>query len=511
MTPLEYPSIHHRYLYHLHLGTQPVEKVKGMLLNLPYQFEIKILNNINSLYMKKPKIAAFKRLFLSLASALMAVILQNCTSGRYNEALTAGENGNVNWIVIPGQADQVTRFAASELRDYLKKITGQELQIIESSVKSRGGKAIWLLLENDNGLKWDGYRIETSRDGIRLISGESRGLLYAVYTLLERSGCSFFYPGDEEEIVPRNSEITFSSGSGAYNPMLEHRGLTPYGLDSGSLDMGRKFIDWMAKNRFNYILVSEDRPSDCDGPAHCSIWKEVTEELLPELQKRGFIVEMSEHCAPVFFPRSLAKEHPDWYAMVNGTRKPGPPPYSGQMCYSNMDAVEYYATAIAAYAANHPEFHVIGTWPLDGGEYCECEKCKDPQTVFNAVKRVAEKVRAVRPDMIVEHLAYKKHTWEPPDKKEIPDNISVLWCADTGESDSIAHKWIERISPSAGVYQFEYYMGDNYRTRANVWLRPEYSVSVACHASELGYRGVISLFLPIQNWWRASFNNWFRN
>jgi hypothetical protein len=52
-------------------------------------------------------------------------------------------------------------------------------------------------------------------------------------------------------------------------------------------------------------------------------------------------------------------------------------------------------------------------------------------------------------------------------------------------------------------------MGDNYRTRANVWLRPEYSVEVARHAGETGFRGVISLFLPIQNWWRASFNNWF--
>ncbi len=164
---------------------------------------------------------------------------------------------------------------------------------------------------------------------------------------------------------------------------------------------------------------------------------------------------------------------------------------------------------IADYAARHPEFHVIGTWPLDGGEYCECENCKDPQTVFKAVKHVAEKVRAVRPDMIVEHLAYKVQTWQPPDTEKVPDNISVLWCTDAGEMDTLAHKWIEKVNPASGVYQFEYYMGDNYRTRANVWLRPAYSAEVARHASEMGFRGVISLFLPIQNWWRASFNNRF--
>jgi hypothetical protein len=93
--------------------------------------------------------------------------------------------------------------------------------------------------------------------------------------------------------------------------------------------------------------------------------------------------------------------------------------------------------------------------------------------------------------------------------EKVPDNMSVLWCPDAGEMDDLAHKWIEKVNQSGGFYQFEYYMGDNYRTRANVWLRPAYSVEVARHASKMGFRGVISLFLPIQNWWRASFNTWF--
>ena len=446
---------------------------------------------------------------LILTSVLMAGMLQSCNEGKNNEDLTVGENGNLHYIVIPDHSDQITKFAASELQSYLKRITGQELRIVESAGKKNRESAIQLLLEKDNKLKWDGYAIRTSRNDIRLVSAEPRGLLYAVYTLLEESGCSFFYPGEREELVPQCAKITFNPDTTVYNPVLEHRGLAPYGLQANSADLGRKLIDWMAKNRLNYILVSEDRPSDCDGPAHGSIWKEVQEKLLSELQKRGFIIEMSEHCAPVFFPRSLYNDHPDWFAMKNGERKPGLPPYSGQMCYSNKDAVDYYATAIADYAAKHPEFHVIGTWPLDGGEYCECEQCKDPQTVFKAVEHVAEKVRLVRPDMIVEHLAYKVQTWQPPDMEKVPDNISVLWCPDAGEMESLAHKWIEKVNQSGGFYQFEYYMGDNYRTRANVWLRPAYSVEVARHAGEMGFRGVISLFLPIQNWWRASFNNWF--
>lgn len=448
------------------------------------------------------------RSLLILSYLLISGIFQNCSDGNSKVALTIGENGNLYSIVIPKNSDQVIRFAASELKSYLKKITGKELQIIESDDKTRNN-AIQLALVDDKSLKWDGYKIKYASKSIRLESTQSRGLLYAVYTLLENSGCSFFYPGEKEEFVPKREIITLVNDTIIFNPILEHRGLAPYGLQASSVDLGRKFIDWMAKNRMNYILVSEDRPSDSDGQAHGSIWKEVREELLSELQKRGFVIEMSEHCAPVFFPRTLYRNHPDWFAMNNGERKLGPPPYSGQMCYSNKEAVEYYATAIAEYAAKHPEFHLIGTWPLDGGEYCECEQCKDPQTVFKAAMHVADKVRLVRPDMIVEHLAYKVQTWQPPSLDKIPANMSVLWCPDAGKMDSLAGEWIKKADNSGGIYQFEYYMGDNYRARANVLLCPAYSVKVARHAYEMGFRGVISLFLPMQNWWRSSFNNWF--
>lgn len=443
-----------------------------------------------------------------LLTAFIIGFLQGCTAGNENGSLKLGDNGNLNYIVVPDHSGQVVQFAASELKTYLKKITGKELQILEES-DTKGKKGIIQLhIEKNKSLKWDGFTIEITRKQIRLLSGESRGLLYAVYCLLEEAGCSFFYPGEQEEIVPLKDEILFNPRTVTCNPILEHRGLTPYGLYAGSVDMGRKFIDWMAKNRLNFILVSEDRPTDADGQAHSDIWKDVEKDLLPELQKRGFVIDLSEHCMPVFFPRSLFKDHPDWCAMNNGVRKAANSQFSGQICYSNKDAVEYYAASVAEYAAKHPEFHIIGTWPLDGGNYCECEDCKDPETVFKAAMRVAEKVREVRPDMIVEHLAYKVQTWQPPSMKKIPDNMSVMWCPGPGKMDSLAREWINKAS-GGGVYQFEYYMGDNYRMKANVWLRPEYSAEEARYASEMGFRGVVSLFLPIQNWWRASFNTWF--
>lgn len=444
----------------------------------------------------------------SLTLIVITSLFQACKTGQDDDKFTIGKKGNIKAIVIPENSDPVIKFAARELQSYFEDITGDKIEIRESAADN-GDHVIQFTNEKDTSLKWDGYKIEMAKGVIRLSANEPRALLFAAYTLLEKAGCSFFYPGKNEEIIPRKALIEIQPTSRIYNPILEHRGLAPYGLQASSVEDGRNFIDWMAKNRMNLILVSEDRPSDSNGPANGSVWKEVNTELLPELQKRGFIIEMSEHCTPVFFPRSLFKEHPTWFALNKGKRKLGPPPYSGQMCYSNKDAIEYYATALANYAKEHPEFHIIGTWPLDGGDYCECKDCENPQTVFKAAMRVAEKVGELRPDMIVEHLAYKVQTWQPPAMKEIPGNMSVLWTSDAGVREELVNEWIKKSNHAGGVYQFEYFMGDNYRTRTNVWLRPEYSAGIGPQAAAKGFRGVISLFLPIQNWWRSSFNNWF--
>ena len=452
---------------------------------------------------------SFVALLLIGIPVSLIFIFQGCNEKNQDEKLSIGEKGNLTKIVIPENATGVIKFAAGELQDYFRKITGKKLQIKESDGKINNDRVIRFIIEDDKAIKWDGYGIEVTKTGIKLSATESRALLYAAYTLLEKAGCSFFYPGENEEIVPKRSIVEIAPYKQIYNPVLEHRGLALYGLQANSVPLGRDVISWMAKNKMNFILVSEDRPSDSDGPAHGCIWKEVSNELLGELQKRGFIIEMSEHCAPVFFPRSLFKEHPEWFALTDGVRKIPKPPYSGQMCYSNKDGVEYYATAIANYVKKHPEFHIVGTWPLDGGEYCECKNCKDLQSIFKAALRVAEKVAEVRPDIIVEHLADKPQSWTPPKMDKIPRNMSVLWCQDPGNRDEVGRGWAKKSDQSGGVYQFEYYMGDNYRSCDNVWLRPAYSAGIPRYANELGFRGVISLFLPMQNWWRASFNNCF--
>ncbi len=90
--------------------------------------------------------------------------------------------------------------------------------------------------------------------------------------------------------------------------------------------------------------------------------------------------------------------------------------------------MEAYGESLAKFAAEKPWFQFMGIWPLDGGDYCECEACRDPLTIYRANVRIAEKMKRVRPDLIVEHLAYTPQSFSRP-THAMPENMSVLVCS----------------------------------------------------------------------------------
>ena len=432
-----------------------------------------------------------------LFSMMSLLMLAGCSTD-----VTVGQNGNVQTIVIEESCnDQVVEFAAQELQTYLERMTGYKLSI-QNGGKPQG-KAFYLKKSNDEQLKWEGYKIVTGNDGIAISANISRGVLYGVYELLKSQGCMFVYPDPDEEIVPEKPLLSFAQGETIDNPVIEHRGTVPTMLYEDNVEMGKKMFDWMAKNRLNYVVVCEERHSDVPVNCHLIRWNKVSHTLLPELQKRGFFISMSEHCTHLFFPRTLYKEHPEWFALINGKRHP-----KGQICYSNTEAIDYYAQKMVEYVKQHPELSMIGTWPLDGGNYCTCEKCKDVTTVYKAICKIAAEIEKVRPDIVVEHLAYKKETWCPP-TEDMPSNMSVLWCPDKGSSkDSLASQWVDRSQNAQGVYQLEYYMGDHYRTRSHALLRPQYVVDDVNYSHEMGFRGIVPIIITIENWFKYGFNCW---
>ena len=74
------------------------------------------------------------------------IIFPGCAERNKDEKASIGEKGNLNEIIIPGNANGVIKFAAAELQGYLKKITGKELQIKEFDGKINNDGAIRFIL-----------------------------------------------------------------------------------------------------------------------------------------------------------------------------------------------------------------------------------------------------------------------------------------------------------------------------------------------------------------------------
>lgn len=379
--------------------------------------------------------------------------------------------------------------AKAQLEEYLYKIFG----------KGENRLNISFNVMSCEDLQHDGFILNVSDGCIEIISPLERGVLHGAYELLKALGCLFMFPKKSMEVVPRHESFVLENGKRVKNPLIELRGLCLYQLGKKTITQALECIDFMAKNCYNLLLTSIHREDDTDGFCHEILFKEVQEQLLPLLQSRGIVIDMSEHSTDCFFPRDkLFKQRPEWFSLQNGKRT------AGQICYANKEAVESYISAFVEYVKNNHSFQIIGTWPLDGGGYCQCEECQNPLLIYNVVCQIAEKIGEVRPDLIVEHLAYTPQSFTRP-SQPLPKNMSVLVCSEKG---TIAYEWGKCAQNSGGAFYFDYCTGDNYRYRANTIINPYYINTMVNNFATYKYRGIVSLYLPITAWWQSGINYW---
>ncbi|VGO14071.1 hypothetical protein PDESU_02628 [Pontiella desulfatans] len=449
--------------------------------------------------MKRTIIFSRSRMAFGIKFLLAALVCMHARTST-GAALTIQDVVQISYST-PAKQQRVVRFAAEELQSYLNQMGGAVKAIGQIDADAAPAR-IHLQLNPASELRWDGYRITTDRGRIIIEAAQARGVLYGVYELLERCGCSFFYPEEAWHIVPTIKALPEINLT--HEPQVEWRGLALYGVRSDELPICQATLDWMAKQRFNYVLLSQDRPAHRPGLAQEVFFAGKTREaLLPEIMDRGFIINLGEHNTHEYLDRNaLFEVHPDWFAEIQGRR------VKGQICYSNQEAMKYYAEALVAYVKNNTWIDIVGTWPLDGGGYCKCEPCSNnPYAVYEGIKLVAQEVAKARPNLMVEHLAYTPETLTPPEQP-IPSNMTVLYCPNLESKKELERGWIENKT-SSGIYQFEYLLADNWRARGWFWLRPDFANWTGSYLAQNGFRGTVSLYLPIQVWWKGAFNYHF--
>ena len=461
-------------------------------------------------------------------------------------------------IVVSKESTVTEQFAANELQRTLLKMTNVRVEIVSDGDIVRDKKVLLVgccssfpqlgeISEEEN----DTIILKTIDSDTLFIGGNNqRSVLYGVYAFLEELGCRWVYPTKSEQVIPAKETLAVGQMDKTITARLKLRALNLEHVVKRTLPITLEHIDWMAKNRFN--MLSGAHPGvygtdfwGCDKKR----WESVKDQIVPELKKRGILLNMNAHTLFHFLPPGkYYQEHPEWFSLQDEETKNSDKskhhvvaehliqffedpveiihPYDlaqkifpkwlsfekgqhvpAQICYSNEDAVSIYTRNVLEYVKTHPEVDIHGLWPADGANFCRCEKCrKDPFIILEVVNRIAKDIYRINKSILVEHIIYGERSRQVPlEDMDISPNLIVFVCYE-GYKEWLP--WLKR-NIRQGFYRGEYALGDNYANIGMVRLKLEHAQKWADSLVEDGFCGYSSFYIETNSWWRSAFNYYF--
>lgn len=300
-------------------------------------------------------------------------------------------------IFLSKEASAQEKFAAGELRYYLGLITGAPIEI----VNDKSGAVI----ELGRGAEEqgdDGFSIRTDGANLTILGGK-RGVIYGAYEFLEKLGCRFFTALSEK--IPACEELELPDIDDTQVPVLEYR-------EHNYTDV-RRHVRFAVKCRLN-------------GNAH------PIPEKFGGHMSYAWYVHTFEKMVP---PEKYAKEHPEYYALVDGKRDT---PYGGryQLCLTEPGVLKVCIESVRQALIDNPEASIISISQNDWFGNCTCERCLDVDkmegspagTLLRFVNAIAEALEAEFPHVIFDTLAYN-YTRPAPKITRPRHNVCVRLCS----------------------------------------------------------------------------------
>lgn len=319
--------------------------------------------------------------------------------------------------VSPG-ASVVETNAATELQTFLGK------RLSDGTVLTVDGtdKVVFHVGDTDfakvKGLSSEGFKDEEwvvrSYGGDIVLNGGGRGVLYAVWHFLE-DDCGLGFFGNDDTEIP-----------------------------SGSLALGK--LDRRGRPHFRWRNIYRGGPLEKCHPDYAARRRINTNNEHPippafggdEMFGPPYIV----HTYNWYFPKDrYFAQHPEYYALRNGKRFPGP---GGQLCLSNPDVRRLLKEKLLAYIAQGEEkARATGQrLPLfydlsmnDNWNLCECEACKAECEKYNPsgqqirlMNELAEAIRDRYPHVCLKTIAYFYTEPAPKGGVKAAKNVCVGLC-----------------------------------------------------------------------------------
>ena len=296
------------------------------------------------------------------------------------------------------------RYAAGELRDYVRQLTGVELPFA-----AKAARTISIRMRNGGS---DAFDIRLSADGRTLtIEGDGpRGCIYGVYELLERFGGVRFYSSWCEK-VPTLDRFALSRADWTdihETPAFEMRQPLWYDISSHP--------EFAAKLRVNgYSYAPNPVPEELGGDSY----------------RFGAGLKPAHTFNRLCDPEVYFDQHPEYFSLVNGRRLKK----QTQLCLSNPEVLEVVTSNLFAKIRSDPGAKFYGVSQNDWYNYCECDACKaiDEEeeshagTLVRFINALAERTEKEFPGTLIETLAYQ-YTRKPPKLTRLRKNVVPCLC-----------------------------------------------------------------------------------
>ncbi|NQT89498.1 DUF4838 domain-containing protein, partial [bacterium] len=311
-------------------------------------------------------------------------------------------------IVLPQKPTPQEAHAAADLNTHLEKLTGKPLPVLLDGTPGfyipiavgRCTKTLAALGVDPDlaGLGDEGIHIQTKGPAL-VLAGNKRGVLYAVYTFLERyCGCRWFTP-----------DCTRIPTTGIFDHVwIRYRHIPPLEYRSTDYPKSRD-PDWAVRNKINGTQTRLD-------------------------EKRGGRIAYANFVHTfnaILDPKDHFAKHPEYFSMIGGKRTDK----HTQLCLTNPEVLAIAKRTVRAWIAKAPDATIYSVSQNDWRNPCQCPPCaalakkegSEAGPMIHFVNAIARDIAADHPDKLISTLAYQ-YTRTPPRHVRPEPNVTVRLC-----------------------------------------------------------------------------------
>lgn len=337
-------------------------------------------------FIKKEKNKHMKHLLQKWSAVALSAFLS--VSGAHAQMTFVKEGKAVSRIIVADK-DTINRKAADLLQDFVQRISGARLPIVENAKAKKGDIVIGQ--GNTEGLTEDGFRLATQEGILRISSGGDKGVIYGVVTLLDDYLGVEYYTA-HTYTLEKKPTIEIPELDRAENPSFRYRQTQSYAIQEDPI-----YKMWFRLEEPNEVFAN-------------NLWVHTFDKILPSAE--------------------FGESHPEYYSYINGERRPGA---ASQWCLTNPEVFEIVAHRVDSIFRANPDKKMISISQNDGNfTNCTCPACKalDEQeggTPSGSLIHFLNKLAARFPDKEFSTLAYL-FTMHPPKQVKPLPNVNIMLC-----------------------------------------------------------------------------------